>query len=334
MFDAASNASSFGNCTQTKDSMQILVSEEAIVSTVNQAPDSLSITVQNQPIGKWDEIIVRTVQKELLKAVNEDGAHDFGHLHRVCSLAMRFAREEQGNELVAFAAGMLHDIVCLPKNDPNENKSSFLAAVRSHELLLDIHFPGELIPNVCHAIHAHSFSAKVEPKTTEAKCVQDADRMEALGALGIIRTFYCSGIFGSQLMDENDPRGDKRAFDDKKFALDHFVQKLLTLQSTMKTDAGRRTAQSLTGFIEEFRQGLIEDHRRGDSLSGRFKIARVFQDSGRKRLALFCVADPFAEKGRALDIQRYALDHLLREDDAYIGQFLDQLRFELNGYCE
>lgn len=282
-------------------------------------------------LDEWIERIEDRVKAQLLKTPIEDGSHDIGHLQRVSSIGRRFAREESANELIVHTAGMLHDIVSLPKNHPEANKSSLFAASLASELLEEWGFPKELIPQVCHAIHVHSFSAKLEPKTIEAMCLQDADRMEALGAFGLMRLFYVSGKMASQIMDEADPTALHRELDDKKFALDHFAQKLFTLYSTMKTAAGRKTAKSLSSFLEDFRNHIIEDHQMGNNLSSRFMIALTYQRAGQLNLPLFHPEDPFAEKGRTLD-SSYALDTLLAIDDAYIDKFMDQLRFELNGY--
>jgi len=288
--------------------------------------------VSQSPIDKWIDIITNVVREEMSKKCTQDNSHDFGHFYRVSSLARQFARAEKGNELIAFTSGMLHDIITLPKNDPNAEKSSLFAAKRAKELLLNLSFPQELILNVCHSIHAHSFSAKIEPKTIEARCVQDADRMEALGAFGLMRVFYCSGMFGSQLLDENDPAGEYRALDDKKFALDHFVQKLLTLYDTMKTSIGRKMAFSLSKFLEEYRNKLINDQKVGNLSTDCFIIAKIYHNAGENNLALFHPDDPFAKGKRKLNPSKYTLDNLLNKDTPYINKFLSQLKFELNGY--
>jgi uncharacterized protein len=227
---------------------------------------------------------------------------------------------------------MLHDIVSLPKNAPDASKSSLYASERAKQMLDDLSFPEMLIPDVCHAIHAHSFSAKVEPKTVEARCVQDADRMEALGAFGLMRVFYCAGLYGSKILDEKDPAAVSREVNDKQFALDHFVQKLFTLHGTMQTMAAKKTALALTRFLQEYRDDLIDDHKNGNLQSGRYQIANIYRDAGEKKRSLFCCEDPFAERGRKLNTEKFALDHLINKEDPYIKTFLGQLRYELDGY--
>lgn len=113
-------------------------------------------------------------------------------------------------------------------------------------------FPAEKIEAVCHAIAAHSFSAQIAPLTTEAKIVQDADRLEALGAIGLARVFAVSGALGLALFDGEDPFAQHRPLDDKRYALDHFQTKLLKLPQTMQTARGKQLAQHNAQFLVEF----------------------------------------------------------------------------------
>lgn len=110
-------------------------------------------------------------------------------------------------------------------------------------------FPQQRLSAVCHAIEAHSFSAKIAPETLEARIVQDADRLEALGAIGLARVFAVSGALGVALFDAEDPFARKRSLDDKQYALDHFQTKLLTLPLTMQTERGRHLAQHNADFL-------------------------------------------------------------------------------------
>ncbi len=115
-----------------------------------------------------------------------------------------------------------------------------------------VQFPAEKIEAVCHAIAAHSFSAQIAPLTTEAKIVQDADRLEALGAIGLARVFAVSGALGLALFDGEDPFAQHRPLDDKRYALDHFQTKLLKLPQTMQTARGKQLAQHNAQFLVEF----------------------------------------------------------------------------------
>lgn len=113
-------------------------------------------------------------------------------------------------------------------------------------------FPADRYLAVSHAIEAHSFSAAIPPRTLEAKIVQDADRLESLGAIGLARVFAVAGALNTILFDAEDPFADRRALDDRKYALDHFQCKLLRLPETMQTDKGKAMAQHNARFLVEF----------------------------------------------------------------------------------
>ena len=182
---------------------------------------------------------------------SEDSAHDISHFRRVWMTARKIMIHHQADPLVVLTACYFHDIVSLPKNHPERSQSSRLAARKTRDILhRDFpDFPPDRFAAVEHAIEAHSFSAKIAPETLEAKIVQDADRLEALGAIGLARVFAVSGALGVALFDAEDPFARQRGLDDKQYALDHFQTKLLTLPSTMQTEQGRHLAQHNADFL-------------------------------------------------------------------------------------
>lgn len=181
----------------------------------------------------------------------DDQAHDIAHLKRVWKTAQRIMCGTDANPLVVLTACYFHDVVNLPKNHPERHLASSQAATETRRILRDDlpDFPAELHDAVAHAVHAHSFSAGVPPLTLEAKIVQDADRLESLGAIGLARVFYTSGALGRPLFDSNDPLGKDRALDDTQWTLDHFQKKLFTLPDTMQTAEGKRLAQHNADFL-------------------------------------------------------------------------------------
>ncbi len=185
-----------------------------------------------------------------------DGSHDLSHFQRVWKTANYINRQENepADPLVLLTAAYFHDLIALPKNHPQRQESSRLSAERTGELLVTEFpgFPQEKIPAVQHAIHAHSFSAAVPPLTPEAKILQDADRLEALGAIGAARTFYIAGQLGTRLFDPEDPLAEHRPLDDRTYALDHFTVKLLKLPALMNTAAGRRLAEENAAWLRDF----------------------------------------------------------------------------------
>ncbi len=187
----------------------------------------------------------------------DDGAHDTSHLHRVWRNAGELLPDHpEADALVVMAACYLHDIVNLPKNHPERHLASRQAAREAVRELAAAGFPAALLPGVAHAIETHSFSAALKPQTIEAKIVQDADRLDALGAVGLARMFYTAGRMGSRLAHAADPAGIDRPLDDKAYSLDHIAVKLATLPGTMQTAAGRRLGEervrALTAFRDQF----------------------------------------------------------------------------------
>ncbi|WP_323161315.1 HD domain-containing protein [Pseudomonas fluorescens] len=191
---------------------------------------------------------------------SEDGAHDLSHLQRVWHNARTLQAEEGGNLEVLLAAVLLHDCVAVEKNSPLRSQASRLAAEKASKVLANLNWPEAKIDAVIHAIEAHSFSANITPLTLEARLMQDADRLDSLGMLGVARTFYTAGRMGSALYDPHDPEARERDYDDKRFCLDHFQTKLLHLADGFQTVAGQRMAQlrhrRLKGFMEQFKEEI------------------------------------------------------------------------------
>lgn len=183
-----------------------------------------------------------------------DASHDVAHFRRVWHSAQQIASGQSVDLSVVLFASYFHDLVSLPKNHPDRSRSSVLSAERTRQILARDFplFPSERHAAVAHAIEAHSFSARIAPQTLEAKIVQDADRLEALGAIGLARVFAVSGAMNAALFDADDPFAEHRALDDKAYALDHFQTKLLRLPETMQTAKGREMAQHNADFLVHF----------------------------------------------------------------------------------
>lgn len=191
-------------------------------------------------------------------AKDSDSAHDLGHIARVRENARRLAETEGPVDAEALdIACILHDLVNLPKDSPNRHLASRLSADKAVNWLNRNGFPAQRSRIVHGAIEAHSFSAGLTAQTREAKILQDADRLEALGAIGLARMFAVSGALGRELFDQDDPLAKNRALDDKAYALDHLDVKLFKLVETMQTETGRRIAKERAKFLKIFRDQLL-----------------------------------------------------------------------------
>lgn len=192
---------------------------------------------------------------------HEDKAHDLAHLQRVWASARKIMQDSDADPLVVLTACYFHDVVNLPKNHPERHLASGYAARETLRILAADFpdFPQALYAAVSHAVEAHSFSAGIPARTPEAKIVQDADRLESLGAIGLARVFYTSGALGRPLFDSQDPFARERPLDDTRWALDHFQTKLLGLPATMHTDAGRALAEYHASFLVDYMARLSDE---------------------------------------------------------------------------
>lgn len=188
-----------------------------------------------------------------------DSAHDLAHIERVVKSAREIAKAEQADMSIVMPAAWLHDCVVLPKDHPERQTASTQAAQQAVEILAETSLSKSKYPAVAHAIEAHSFSAGIQPKTIEAKIVQDADRLDALGAIGIARCFAIGGQMGSAFYHPGDPFGENREYDDRQWTIDHFYTKLLNLPKTMHTGTARAIAGKRSRYMRQFLQQLSDE---------------------------------------------------------------------------
>ncbi|MCR9366713.1 HD domain-containing protein [Vibrio antiquarius] len=188
-----------------------------------------------------------------------DAAHDISHVQRVVNTAKKLAVEEGADLSIVLPAAYLHDCFTYPKDHPNRKQSSIIAAKKAVAFLESIDYPQQYHDAIAHAIEAHSFSANIRPNTLEAKVVQDADRLDALGAIGVTRCIQVSTEFDAQLYDDKDIFAQQRELDDKQFTLDHFQTKLFKIAETMNTKSARREAQKRKAFMQTYIEQLHDE---------------------------------------------------------------------------
>jgi uncharacterized protein len=190
-----------------------------------------------------------------------DAAHDISHIKRVVKNTLYLTEKEQANIQVTLPSAWLHDCVSLPKDSPERAQGSRLAAEAATGFLAETGYPEELLPEVFHAIEAHSFSADLPVRSLEARVVQDADRLDSLGAIGIARCLLVGGRLNRPLCDPADPFCDEREPDDSRYTIDHFYAKLLKLPDTMQTEAGRaeaqRRAELMRAYLDQLRAEIL-----------------------------------------------------------------------------
>ena len=186
-----------------------------------------------------------------------DGSHDLTHIHRVwCNALAIAATEPDADTELLLAAVILHDCVAVEKNSPLRSQASRLSAERARNLVQPLGWSPARVEALAHAIATHSFSAGLRPETLEARIMQDADRLDAIGAIGIARCFYVGGRMQSGLYSPDDPAAEARPLDDRRFALDHFKAKLFQVVGGFLTPAGKKMAaergRTMQSFVDTF----------------------------------------------------------------------------------
>ena len=166
--------------------------------------------------------------------------HDFDHTLRVFHTATRLATEEGADVETVQLAALLHDV-----DDRKLSPETYEGKLRAVKFLQENGVPQDKIQEMVDIISRISFSAKLAPpESIEGQCVQDADRLDALGAIGIARTFAFGGSRGRRM---HDPEGV-----DSNASIQHFYDKLLLLKEGMHTATGRRMAEARDLYMRQF----------------------------------------------------------------------------------
>jgi len=206
--------------------------------------------------------MTQDLKKTLIKIAEskinkDDPSHDLNHALRVLSSAEKIAKEEGGDLDIIIPAALFHDIVNYPKNDPRNAQAPDESAEVTKNILESIkEYPKEKIEKVVIAIKSCSFSKGIIPDLLEAKILQDADGLEATGAISIMRTFSSTGSMKRTFYNTEDPFVKNREPDDMKYALDLFFTRLLKVEGKMHTKTARKIAKRRTAFLEKFLQEL------------------------------------------------------------------------------
>ncbi|CAE6950372.1 putative protein YedJ [Vibrio sp. B1FLJ16] len=206
-------------------------------------------------LSQAEPLFLEFMQQEM----QVDAAHDLSHIKRVAKTAKKLAEQEGAQLEVVLPAAYLHDCFTYPKDHPNRKKSSVIAATKAIAFLESIDYPQHYHDAIAHAIEAHSYSAGIRPDTLEAQVVQDADRLDALGAIGVTRCIQVSTQFDAKLYDHQDMFAEQRDLDDKQYTLDHFQTKLFKIVETMNTESARQEARQRKVFMQAYLSQLRDE---------------------------------------------------------------------------
>jgi uncharacterized protein len=184
---------------------------------------------------------------------SRDPAHDFHHIMRVYKNAKLIGQREGANMNILLPAVLLHDLVVNRKGTAKSSRSSDESAHLAENILQSYGYSKDNITRISYCIRMHSYSKRLVPASLEGRILQDADRLDAIGAIGIARTFSVGGSEKRAFYNVHDPfYRSSRELDDKQWTLDHFQTKLLKLRDLMHTRTAKKIAQQRTKFMMLF----------------------------------------------------------------------------------
>jgi uncharacterized protein len=208
------------------------------------------------------EIIQKTERYVREELEGEGSGHDWWHIHRVRNTALTLSKQEEADVFVVELAALLHDIADHKFNDGDEEAGPATAQKWLQKLNLD----ESIIDHICAIIRAVSFKGAnmaTPMQTIEGKIVQDADRLDALGAIGVARAFAYGGYSGRELHNPTIPPQKHDSFEAYKTStgptLNHFYEKLLLLKDRMNTETGKRLAKSRHDFMEAYINRFLDE---------------------------------------------------------------------------
>ncbi len=184
--------------------------------------------------------------------------HDKHHVERVHNLAMRLAREEGADLDTAKAAALLHDIARAMEDEGSIDDHAEEGAKMARRILEETSFPRDRINDVIHCIEVHRFRKGLVPRSLEAKVLQDADRLDIIGAIGIARVFTRGGWSNKPIHNPTVP--PKERYDGKsETSVNHIYEKLLKIKNTMNTETARKMADERHRYVEQFLDRLLRE---------------------------------------------------------------------------
>ena len=206
---------------------------------------------ESMPSSLWQ----RLVAEARARARSNEPAHDFFHVERVVTNARAIARGEHlrpASEAVVVTAALLHELFTLPKNHPDSANAGDHCAKAAREVLIEVAAPESMIDGVASAIRDHAFSKGVVPHALESRVLQDADRLDAIGAIGLARMWATCADMKRPFYSPVDPFCTTRAPDDKQWGLDHVFKKLLAIPARLHTDTARSLAEDRVAFLRVY----------------------------------------------------------------------------------
>lgn len=205
------------------------------------------------------------MDKEIFEEIRRLSQNYFKHAHhnkfhtqRVYSMATKIGQKEKADLKVIKAAALLHDVARSLEDEGKIADHAFEGAKIAKAILRKTKFYPEKIDEVLHCIRVHRYSKRLKPKSFEAKIIQDSDRLDMIGAIGIARVFSRSGWINTPIYDPKIP--SKKIYDGKSLtAINHIHEKLLKSKNNFHTASAKKIAKKRHEFVEKFLERFLAE---------------------------------------------------------------------------
>jgi uncharacterized protein len=207
-----------------------------------------------------NKIFFDNLKKKAKESMETSGSHEFSHVERVYKLAVKIAKNEKADIDIVKAAALLHDIARIMEDSGKIKCHAEEGAKTAGKILEKTDFPKEKIKGVCEAIRLHRFSRGLKAETKEAMIIQDADRLDAIGAIAIARVFAHGGKMNRPIhLDTAKP---KKYYDgsESESSFVHFHEKILKINPELfNTKTGRKIAEHRYNFVKIFIKEFLDE---------------------------------------------------------------------------
>ena len=209
-----------------------------------------------------DELVRLTIEFVKSELADAEAGHDWSHIERVWKLSKRISESEKTDSLIVELGALLHDIADSKFHQGDETVGPVKARVFLESIQLNEHQVSHII-GIIENISFKGGNHDQKFRSVELDVVQDADRLDALGAIGIARTFHYGGYKNRKLYDPDIRPNLKQSKEEYKKntapTINHFYEKLLLLKDRMNTETGRKLAQRRHVFMESFLDEFFQD---------------------------------------------------------------------------
>jgi uncharacterized protein len=193
--------------------------------------------------------------------IDDDPGHDWSHILRCAEMALTIGEKVGADLSRLLPAAFFHDVVNVPKDDVRRAEASTHSAATASAVLVQLGYDGLEAQAIGTIIREHSCSLGAEPSSLESAVLQDADRLDAIGAVGIMRMVTCGVRLGTSYYDLADPFLAARQPNERSFMLDHLFDRLLRLGDRMNTDFAKAEAKERITFLRTFVDQLRKEVR-------------------------------------------------------------------------